>query len=77
MQHILGLLSNPHQEWSRIRDEKQSIAGQYLRFLIWIAIIPPVVWNLANWMGARRKNYPPHFGLRRANHGPILHCHPS
>jgi hypothetical protein len=48
MQHILGLLSNPHQEWSRIRDEKQSIAGQYLRFLIWIAIIPPVAW----WYGA-------------------------
>jgi hypothetical protein len=48
MQHILGLLSNPHQEWSRIRDEKQSISGQYLRFLIWIAIIPPVAW----WYGA-------------------------
>ena len=48
MKHILGLMSNPHQEWSRIRDEKQTIAGQYLRFLIWIAIIPPVAW----WYGA-------------------------
>lgn len=48
MKHIVGLLSSPHREWSRIRDERHSIAGQYLRFLIWVAIIPPIAW----WYGA-------------------------
>tara|TARA_R110002072_G_scaffold284396_2_gene448495 strand:+ start:101105 stop:101701 length:597 start_codon:yes stop_codon:yes gene_type:complete len=48
MNHLLGMLINPHAEWARIRDRNDSIAGHYLRFLIWIAILPPVAW----WYGA-------------------------
>ncbi len=48
MKHLFGILSNPHQEWSRIRDEKHSIAGHYISYLLWVAILPPVAW----WYGA-------------------------
>ncbi|MGJ8688968.1 MAG: Yip1 family protein [Gammaproteobacteria bacterium] len=48
MKHIIGILSNPHQEWARIRDDSHSAAGHYLRYLIWIAILPPLAW----WYGS-------------------------
>jgi hypothetical protein len=48
MKHIIGIFSNPHQEWARIRDDSPSVAGHYLRYLIWIAILPPLAW----WYGA-------------------------
>lgn len=48
MNHLLGMLTNPHAEWARIRDRNDSVIGHYLRFLIWIAILPPVAW----WYGA-------------------------
>lgn len=48
MNHLLGILINPHTEWAKIRDRNDSAVGHYLRFLIWIAILPPLAW----WYGA-------------------------
>jgi hypothetical protein len=48
MNHLLGLLTKPHAEWARIRDRNDSILGHYLKYLIWIALLPPVAW----WYGA-------------------------
>ncbi len=48
MKHIIGILTHPHQEWANIRDDQHSIAGHYMRHLIWIAILPPFAW----WYGA-------------------------
>lgn len=48
MNHLLGILIRPHQEWAKIRDSNVSAVGHYLRYLIWIAILPPLAW----WYGA-------------------------
>jgi len=48
MKHLIGILGSPLQEWSRIRDANDSIAGHYLHFLLWMALLPPVAW----WYGA-------------------------
>ena len=48
MNHILGMLTNPQQEWGRIRDRNDSVAGHYFRYLIWVAVLPPIAW----WYGA-------------------------
>ena len=48
MNHLLGMLTHPKAEWARIRDRSDSIAGHYFKFLIWIAILPPLAW----WYGA-------------------------
>lgn len=48
MNHLLGILMRPHAEWARIRDRNDSILGHYFKYLIWIAILPPIAW----WYGA-------------------------
>ncbi|MBU2098355.1 MAG: DUF1282 family protein [Gammaproteobacteria bacterium] len=48
MNHLLGILTRPQQEWANIRDSNVSSVGHYLRYLLWIAILPPVAW----WYGA-------------------------
>lgn len=48
MNHLLGILMRPHAEWARIRDQNDSILGHYFKYLIWIAILPPIAW----WYGA-------------------------
>lgn len=48
MKHFIGILINPHQEWARIRDDNRGVAGHYLSYLVWIAILPPLAW----WYGA-------------------------
>ncbi len=48
MKHIIGILGSPLQEWARIRDANSSVAGHYLGFLLWIALLPPLAW----WFGA-------------------------
>jgi hypothetical protein len=50
MKHIIGILGSPLQEWARIRDANASVAGHYLGFLLWIALLPPLAW----WFGASR-----------------------
>ncbi len=44
MNHILGIITNPHKEWARIRDKSSSVTGVYLRYLVWIALLPPLAW---------------------------------
>ncbi len=48
MKHLIGILVSPVHEWARIRDANASIAGHYLGFLRWIALLPPVPW----WYGS-------------------------
>lgn len=48
MNHILGMLTKPQQEWARIRDRNDSVLATYAKYLIWVAILPPVAW----WYGA-------------------------
>lgn len=48
MNHLLGILISPHAEWARIRDRNDSILGHYFKYLIWVAIVPPLAW----WYGA-------------------------
>ena len=48
MKHLVGILSHPHEEWAKIREEQHSVAGHYLRHLLWLAILPPLAW----WYGA-------------------------
>jgi|SRR5690554_3341394 len=48
MNHLLGILTRPHQEWARIRDRDDSVIGHYAKYLIWVALLPPLAW----WYGA-------------------------
>ncbi|MDT8429683.1 MAG: Yip1 family protein [Pseudomonadales bacterium] len=48
MKHLIGILSRPHSEWARIRDQQASTANHYLAYLIWVALLPPLAW----WYGA-------------------------
>lgn len=44
MKHLIGILIKPHETWAAIRDQPQSVLGHYLRYLIWIALLPPLAW---------------------------------
>lgn len=44
MNHFIGIFINPHKEWARIRDRSHSVIGHYLRYLLWVAILPPLAW---------------------------------
>jgi len=44
MNHIIGILFNPLQEWERIRDQSSSVLGHYLKFVVPIGLLPPVAW---------------------------------
>jgi hypothetical protein len=39
--HVLGLLLNPKQEWRIIKQEDKSIAACYLELIVILALIPP------------------------------------
>jgi hypothetical protein len=42
--HIFGILFNPLAEWALIRDQSRSAVGHYLKFILVIALLPPVAW---------------------------------
>ena len=42
VQHFVGLISHPKEEWREIVEEKYSILQCYLRYIIWLAAIPAV-----------------------------------
>jgi hypothetical protein len=44
MKHFIGILTHPHKEWARIREDSKSTLAHYLRYLIWIAAVPPLAW---------------------------------
>ncbi len=40
LDHTLGILTNPDQEWQLIRDQKQSFRGVFLTHIPFLALIP-------------------------------------
>jgi len=44
MNHVFGLMFNPAGEWEKIRARDDTLVGHYIRFLILIALLPPVAW---------------------------------
>ena len=44
MNHLFGLLFNPAAEWEKIRARDDTLLGHYIRFLIIIALLPPIAW---------------------------------
>ena len=55
--HVLGLLLNPREEWQSIKQEDKSIGSCYLELILILALIPPFAGfydpdRLANRLGA-------------------------
>ncbi|MEX2489602.1 MAG: Yip1 family protein [Pseudomonadales bacterium] len=44
MNHVIGILFYPERQWERIRDRNETALGLYLRYLIFMALLPPVAW---------------------------------
>lgn len=42
IQHFVGLIHHPKEEWEEIVEEKYSIVQCYLRYIMWLAAIPAV-----------------------------------
>lgn len=42
IQHLVGLIGHPKEEWEEIVEERYSIVQCYLRYIIWLAAIPAV-----------------------------------
>jgi len=48
MNHLFGILFNPHAEWASIRDSDDSVIGHYLKFVLLIALLPPIAWYVGS-----------------------------
>lgn len=44
MNHVIGILFNPETEWDKIRVRNDTALGHYMRYVLWIALLPPVAW---------------------------------
>ncbi|MFT7137625.1 MAG: hypothetical protein ACJAYE_003454 [Candidatus Azotimanducaceae bacterium] len=44
MGHLLGILFSPINEWAVIRDKRDSALGHYFKFVLLIALLPPIAW---------------------------------
>ena len=44
MNHIIGILFSPTNEWVKIRDSNKSVVGHFLSYILIIALLPPVAW---------------------------------
>lgn len=44
MNHVFGILFHPASEWERIRDHSRSVLGHYFKFILIIALLPPIAW---------------------------------
>ena len=44
MNHIIGIMFYPLAEWERIRDASGSVVGHYLKYIVLIALLPPLAW---------------------------------
>lgn len=42
IQHLIGLVNHPKEEWEEIVEEKYTVLQCYLRYLIWLAAIPAI-----------------------------------
>ena len=45
MNHVFGIMFKPSAEWEKIRIADDSIVGHYLKFVLLLAILPPVAWH--------------------------------
>lgn len=48
MHHLFGIFLNPREQWAKIRDDNDSVAALFLKFIVLIALVPP----LARYFGA-------------------------
>tara|TARA_R110002072_G_scaffold64_12_gene458 strand:+ start:2949 stop:3545 length:597 start_codon:yes stop_codon:yes gene_type:complete len=48
MGHLLGILISPLTEWERIRDKGDTVLGHYLKFIMLIALAPPIAWYVGS-----------------------------
>lgn len=46
MNHIIGILFDPVHEWARIRDESRTVGGHYVRYVIFIGLVPAFAWYI-------------------------------
>ncbi|MCB1643856.1 MAG: DUF1282 family protein [Pseudomonadales bacterium] len=44
MNHLFGILFSPTDEWEKVRQDSSSVAGHYLKFLLWAGLAAPVAW---------------------------------
>jgi hypothetical protein len=44
MNHIIGLFFNPAFEWQKIRQDGGGAASHYLKFIVFIALLPAYAW---------------------------------
>ena len=44
MKHVFGIMFSPLAEWEKIREDSASIIGHYLKYIVLIALLPPVAW---------------------------------
>lgn len=44
MKHLFGILFSPHSEWTKIRQDGDSAIGHYFKFVLLIALVPPLAW---------------------------------
>jgi hypothetical protein len=48
MNHLLGILLNPRQEWATIRADNSTVKGHFGRYLLWVALLAPVAWYVGS-----------------------------
>ena len=44
MDHIFGMFFSPKTEWEKIRVQADGVAGHFFKFILIIAILPPIAW---------------------------------
>ena len=44
MDHLLGMFFSPAEEWEKIRLGNSSVAGHLMKFIIPVALLPPIAW---------------------------------
>lgn len=44
MNHIIGILFSPQDEWAKIRDQDKSLVSHFLTYILIIGLLPPVAW---------------------------------
>lgn len=44
MNHLIGIIFSPENEWAAIRDENDSVVRTYVKFVVPIALLPAVAW---------------------------------
>jgi hypothetical protein len=41
MHHLFGIFLNPREQWAKIRDDNDSVAALFLKFIVLIALVQP------------------------------------